>query len=389
MTTAAPHRFVVTSSPGLEGLLREELHGLGIKITADAPGTVSFDGTFDEAARVLVRSRLASRVLLTLRGFAAKNAAMLYDQVRRIDWPAAFGDCRSFAIRAYGVTESEDLKLSFVSLKIKDAICDEFRKRGYERPDVDRADPELRLEAFFRGGRCELSVDLAGLPLHRRGYRLEGGEAPLRESRAAGLLRFAGYDGTQKLIDPFCGSGTIAIEAALMLAQRAPALGRPVEDFAWYKILPAQRPVLEAALRTARAEAPAVASLEAKHILACDLSEKVLNSARENAKRAGVAALIDFRRADARELGVRESLIVTNPPYGERLEAAAATEILSAFTRQLKHYCSPCTLAVVLPRGPLEKAVGLKPAKKMDLDNGPIASRYLKFELFEGKRRPT
>ncbi len=222
-------RFLVTTAAGLESLLLEELADLGLEAEPTPAGALVLKTDWDGAARILTRSRIASRLLLSIREFSAGHAAMLYDQVRRIDWPKIFSPDDSIAIRGHGATHGTDYTLSFASLKIKDAICDEFRYSGLPRPDVDRADPRVRLTAFFHGGRCELSIDLSGRPLHRRGYREEGAAAPMRENRAAALLRFAGYDGSTPLVDPFCGSGTIVIEAALIALRRAPGLMRPLE----------------------------------------------------------------------------------------------------------------------------------------------------------------
>ena len=376
-------RFLVSSAPGLETLLADELRALGLAPTVEPSSSVTLVGDWPVAARVLVRSRIASRVHLSLRRFATRTQAMLYDQVRRIDWPAIFPSQCSIAVEAHGSAEGTDFSLSFATLKVKDAICDEFRKRGHPRPDVDRSNPDVRIQAFFYQGRGELSIDLAGEPLHRRGYRREGAEAPLRENRAAALLLFAGYDGSRPLVDPFCGSGTLVIEGALIATRTAPGLLRNVRSFALAKLFPEAEPVLAGEHRLAageRLERPPC------RILGSDISASTLEIARANANRAGVSDWLDLRCADAREITAPDAWIVSNPPYGERLEdPAAAMALLREFVHGVKHRSVGSRLALVLPRGDLEKSVGLRPEKKLAVESGPVGLRYLCYSIRAGK----
>ncbi len=379
------HRFFATTSPGLELLLEKELRSFGLQAELEPSGVVAFEGEWYEAAKVLLNSRVGSRVMLSLRRFSAKTSAMLYDQVRRIEWAKLFNSNQSIAVFAHGDIKETDYALSFAPLKIKDAICDEFRKFGVERPNVDRADPDLRLEAFIHGGRCELSVDITGEPLHKRGYRLKGADAPLRESRAAALLVFAGYDGSQRLVDPFCGSGSIVIEAAMIARKVAPGLLRAPNTWAMMKIFKESEPEFHRAYEEARAAV--IADTDVK-IFASDNNHKTLALARDNALRAKIKDSIKFEVLDARELMAPDSMIVCNPPYGERMgDEEEAIELIGAFTRQAKHHSAGSTLNFVLPRGPLEKAVGFKPSRKLFIENGPIPSVFLHFELYSGSRK--
>jgi putative N6-adenine-specific DNA methylase len=385
---APARRFLVTTAPGLEGLLADELREFGLVPTAEPGGVVVVNGDWPEAAAVATRSRIASRLLLSLRRFSAGNQAMLYHQVRRIDWRGLFPPTMSFAVHVAGaVPEGADFTLPFSALKIKDAVCDEFRKLGGPRPSVDRANPDVRLSAHFFQGQCELSIDLGGEPLHRRGYRKDGAEAPIRENRAAALLRFAGYDGSAPLVDPFCGSGTIVVEAALMALRKAPGLLRPAESYAGARVYPDFAAALAAA--RARAAAEALVELPAP-IVGSDESDGVLVAARANVRAAGLERLAGLRleRRDARSLEVAGGWVVSNPPYGERLEdQESAARLIGEFVRQLKHHGAGCRLALVLPRGPVEKSVGLKPAKRLAVESGPLGLRYLLFEMYAGTRR--
>ncbi len=380
-----PHRFLVTTGAGLEGLLREELEEMGLAPRPTPAGPLVLAGDWTAAATVLTRSRIASRLLLSLREFSARHQAMLYDQVRRVRWAELFSPERSLAVHTFGDPGRADFTLPYAALKIKDAVCDEYRHHGLPRPDVDRHEPDVRLTAFFFRGRCELSVDLSGAPLHRRGYREEGAEAPLRENRAAALLRFAGYDGSGPLLDPFCGSGTVAVEAALIALRRAPGLLRPVEGYAAAVLFPESvEPLGEARVRAsaeASEEAPAP-------ILGSDVSGDTLAVARSNAAKAGVAGAIRFDRADAREIEPPAGWIVTNPPYGERLgDEESAVALLDAFVSRVKHHGAGARLALVVPRGRLEKSVGLRPSRRLAVESGRLGLRFLVFEIYAGSRK--
>jgi len=376
-------RFIVTSAPGLEELLAQELITLDIEPTREPSGAVTFEGDWTHAARVLVGSRIAGRVHVSLRRFASASRAMLYDQVRRIDWPQLFDSTRSFSVKASGSTRGTDFTLSYAPLRIKDAVCDEFRKCGHLRPNVDRQDPDVRLSAFFHEGRCELSLDLCGEALHRRGYRKEGALAPLRENRAAALLLFCGYDGSKPFVDPFCGSGTLAIEAALIATRTAPGLLRPTERFAIVRLFPETTAILE----RVKERATLLRLDEPPHpITGRDLSGEALDVARSNARRAGMEHTVRFEAGDAREITAADSWIVTNPPYGERLgDVAEARELLDAFVRQVKHHAVGSTLGLVVPRGDLEKSVGLRPQKRLAVESGPLGLRYLCFAIRAGR----
>jgi len=376
-------RFVATASPGLETLLVEELGELGLLGTVEGAGAVAFHGEWKDAIEVLLRSRIASRLLWSLRRFSAKNVAMLYDQVRRLDWPTLVPPGLTIAVETTGTMPAADMVLSFATLKIKDAICDEYRKRGHERPNVERKDPDALILAHFADGRCEISLDLSGRPLHRRGYRIDGGAAPLRENRAAALLRFAGYDGTKPFVDPFCGSGTLVIEAALIALKVAPGTLREARDFALARLRPQERDALEAAWHRARRE---VRSQPDHPISGRDVSEKILKHARANAENAGLGKLVSFVQEDARESTVHDSFCVSNPPFGERLgDREEAAALLTAYVNRLKHHGGNTRLAFILPAGGLEKAVGLRASGKLPLENGPLPSKFLRYDVFQSK----
>lgn len=381
-------RFLVTCAPGLEKLLFEEcveILGPEVPCELEESRIVSFRGGWPEVSRLIIRTRLASKVLLSIRDFAARNAAMLYDQVRRVSWPDYFSSAQTFAVYAHGNIATSDMANSFAPLKIKDAICDEFRKKGSDRPNVDRLAPDVVIEAFFYDGRCELSMDMVGGPLHRRGYRQTSAQAPLRENRAAALLRFAQYDPMRPFNDPFCGGGTIAVEAALIALKRAPGLLHASDEYSIYRLFSAARLAFESAREEASSER--VRKLEAP-LLASDISPQELKVAQANAARAGVERHLFFELKDARKIVAPDSQIICNPPFGERLgEAEDAATLLGEFTRQAKHACAGSTLTFALARGPLEKAVGFKPSRKLAVENAEVPLIFLQYQLYAGSSK--
>jgi 23S rRNA G2445 N2-methylase RlmL len=377
--------FTATCPPGLEGLLQAELEELGLHPFPESHGAVGFKGSWPEAGRALARSAIASRVLLRVRDFAARNPEMVYDQVRRLPWPDIFPLEYSFMITTHGVAP-DGHSLNLLTLKIKDAICDEFRKlKNGQRPMVNRNEADVRLEAHFFDNRCVLSMDLSGVPLHRRGYRPDGGEAPLRENRAAALLRFAGWPREQAFLDPFCGSGTLVIEAACAATGLAPASLHDWRRWTGCRLSEELAAAVEGEIKGAR-EAAKLSGLP--QIRGCDLSNNQVRRARENAERAGFGKLVSFEVADARKLEQPELCIVTNPPYGERLETQEdAVRLIADFTRQLKHSCPGSELNMIVPRGALEKAVGFKPKRKLPFRTGTIDTIFLNFPIYAGSKR--
>lgn len=380
-----PRGFLVTTAPGLETLLAGELSDLGIAVEAGATGPLPVKGGWSEAARVIVRSRIASRLLYPVGAFAAPRHAVLYDAAKRIRWSRIIPPGATIAVHAVGNPAGTDYVLVYGALRIKDAVCDAFRAAGLPRPNVDRHAPDVRIVAFFNAGRCSLSLDLVGEPLHKRGYREEGAQAPLRENRAAALLRFAGYDGSRPFVDPFCGSGTLVIEAAMLAARRAPGLLRGTDRLPCVRLFPESR----RALAEERDRAAAEALPRAPHpVIGRDRDPEALAAARRNAERAGVATFVRLERGDALEVEAPDSFLVSNPPYGERLESAeTAAHLLREYVHRVKHHAVGSRLAVVVPRGPLEKAVGLKPSAKLATESGDTVLRFLRFDLYAGSRK--
>ncbi len=271
------------------------------------------------------------RVLISVAEFDCSDGDALYDGTRVFDWTEYLNATTTLAVSAVS-RESELSHTMFIAQRVKDAVVDQLRERLGARPDVDRRDPDVALFVRLHRDRATVYLDLAGDSLHRRGYRQAVGEAPLKETLAAAMIRLAGWKGDRPFVDPMCGSGTLALEADLMARRIAPGLGRERFGFErWANFDPAAA----ARLSALRAQARAEALSEGPEILASDVDEQVLVQARENARRAG--SRISIRAARIKELVGTEppGLICTNPPYGERLKVKRSlwTEIARALSR--------------------------------------------------------
>ena len=312
-------RFFVTCSKGTEGALRRELAALRLRGVRGERGGVAFEGELEAGMRACLHSRVGMRVLLQLAHFPAADAAALYDGVRTVDWRTWLTARTTLAVEAT-VRDSGITHSGFAALKVKDGVVDALRDALGARPDVDVHDPDVRVVLHLAGDAADLALDLAGDPLHRRGYRVGMTPAPLKESLAAAVLALGGVDPARAFVDPMCGSGTLAIEQALAARHVAPGLGRSFGFQRW----PCYRGRLQSAWDRMKDEArQAVLPSAPAPLLARDFSARALEAARRNAAAAGVAGDIRFERGDVRDLvppaGVDPGTVCANPPYGERL----------------------------------------------------------------------
>ncbi|HEX7624413.1 MAG TPA: THUMP domain-containing protein [Anaeromyxobacteraceae bacterium] len=314
--------FFATCAKGTEGALRRELVALKLRHVKGDRGGVTFDGELAAGMRACLHSRVAMRVLLELARFPAADNAQLYEGVRALSWTDWLTARTTLAVEAT-VRDSAITHSGFAALKVKDAVVDALRDRLGARPDVDPKDPDVSIVLHLAGDQATLSLDLAGEPLHKRGYRTLMTPAPLKETLAAAMLSLAGVERDQPFIDPMCGSGTLAIEHALAARGLPPGLSRPFGFQRW----PAYRGQLQSLWDRMKEEARHSALPRAPApILARDLFTKALDAARRNAAAAGVLEDIRFEKGDVRDLapeaGQDSGTICMNPPYGERLMGA-------------------------------------------------------------------
>jgi 23S rRNA G2445 N2-methylase RlmL len=349
---------------------------LRIRAPKGDTGGVSFEGSFEDAMKVCLWSRVAMRVLMEVGRFEARDADALYRGARDIDWTAHLSTTTTFAVSA-SVQDSPTLRHSgFAALKVKDAVVDALRARLGARPDVAPDDPDVALFLHLRGAEARLYLDLAGEPLHRRGYRVAMTEAPLKETLAAAVLALGRVEAALPFIDPMAGSGTLAIEHALAARKIAPGLHRRFGFERWPSFEPR---LLEHLKKTAR---QAILPTAPAPIWAEDSSPEAISAARRNAEAAAVATDIRFAVTDISALApsATPGTLCFNPPYGERLAAPDLDQLYRRIAQAIGRMRG--WAAVILAGNPgLPHAIGGKPELSHRLWNGPIETRLLRYRL--------
>jgi 23S rRNA G2445 N2-methylase RlmL len=380
-------RFFATCAKGTEGALRRELSALRLPAVRGDRGGVSFEGPLEAGMRACLHARTAMRVLLELARFPAPSPEALYEGARGIAWDEWLTVRTTLAVEAT-VTSSAITHSGYAALKVKDAAVDVLREKLGARPDVDPKDPDVRVVLHLARDEAALSLDLAGEPLHRRGYRGASTVAPLKETLAAAILALGGVEPEAPFVDPMAGSGTLAIEHVLRARRIAPGLGRAFGFQRW----PMYRGGPQSAWDRMKAEArAAILPAAPAPVLARDLHTKALEAAHRNVAAAGVAADVTIERADARELQpiAASGFLVTNPPYGERLMAGeedprVQQKKLAGFYRGLAEMLArhSAWTAVILSGNPLlERAIGMRPEVDHRLWNGPLEAHLLKYRI--------
>ncbi len=375
----AHHRLVATAAAGTEDLLAGELSALGLPPIHRSRGAVEFQGSLQDALRACLSLRTAMRVLLPIARVPAAGPDSLYASLRALPWQDHLDLRRTFAIEVAGRTEGLDHSL-FAAQKAKDAIADALRERLGARPDVDVRDPDVRIVLHLWRGQADVSLDVAGESLHRRGWRARTHRASLRETLAAAVLLGSGFTADRPFIDPMCGAGTIAIEAALLVAGRAPNVFRRFGAERWPAFGEADR----RALATLREEARARVRRDGPPIFASDRDPEAVEAARQNARRAGVE--IRFSVADARLLAPLDppGLVASNPPYGGHEGGGGGLKQLKSFYHALGarlRQLSGHTLALLAGSPAFESAFGLRPVSRRALFNGPLPVTLLVYRI--------
>lgn len=376
-----PERLTIfaTAALGTEDLLAAELKSLGAVRPKQDRGGVRFLANLNEALWVCLWTRLAMRVLYPLGEADVRGAEGLYEAARMLPWEEHLSARSTFAVEAT-LRDSEHAHSGFVALKIKDAIADRLREKLGSRPDVDTKDPAVRVVAHLAKQHLSLSLDLAGESLHRRGYRVRPTTAPLKETLAAAILASAGYTGEEPLVDPMCGSGTIAIEAGLIATRTAPGLLRQFAVERW----PHMGHTARQALSSLRVEAKAAGRKAPFPITARDKDEESLEAAKKNVEAARLGGLINLELADATRAGPPEGppgLLVTNPPYGDRLGAGGQKGMKSFYFKLGEQLATwKGWRQVVLSGNPaFESAFHARPVNRRELWNGPIDCTLLSY----------
>ncbi|MEX0729297.1 MAG: bifunctional 23S rRNA (guanine(2069)-N(7))-methyltransferase RlmK/23S rRNA (guanine(2445)-N(2))-methyltransferase RlmL [Aquisalimonadaceae bacterium] len=377
------HRLFATAPRGLEGLLAEEIRAIGAGDAREQRGGVVFSGTLELAYRVCLWSRIANRVLLPLANFEAADADALYAGVRTIPWPEHLGPGATLAVDFTGVRAAVSHS-RYAMQRVKDAVVDVMRERTGDRPSVDTEAPDLRINTHMAGESVIVAVDLSGDSLHRRGYREPGIIAPLKENLAAAVLLRGGWPELAAsgggFVDPMCGSGTLAIEAAWMAGDTAPGLLRTRFGFLGWKghDATAWKDLVDEALERQEAAAGHLPP-----IVAYDHDSAAVRQALANVQRAGLVGVVHVEKRELAEASppthVTGGLVAINPPYGERL--SLDRELVPLYARlgdTLREHFQGWR--VVLLSG-ADAEIGLRPERHWTLYNGPIICRLERFEL--------
>jgi len=388
--TARLLNYFAVCPRGLEPALADELDGLGAQSVRTESGGVAFSGAQDTGYSANLHSRIASRILWQVgrRGYTAEQH--LYDATQEIRWQDLI--CPGQTLRV-DVTASRSplTSLEFAMLRIKDGIVDRLRSLRGERPSIDRQDPDVRVFAYLDERTVTLYLDLSGEPLFKRGWRADKGEAPLKENLAAGLLALSGWTPDVPLFDPFCGSGTIVIEAASIATRRAPGLARSFaferlasfDRHAWRRLLSRAQEVVDDSVDTL--------------IVGSDISTRIIEQAQINAGLAGLATLLSDGRlrltaGDARTSAAPadHGMIISNPPYGEQStpRSSSVPKMMGEVGDHLKAAFPGWHAWFLTSDRQLPRQMRLAESRKPVLYNGALECRFFRFELVGGRYRP-
>ena len=379
MTT---YSLFVTCPRGLEAPLSQELEQLKCQDIRAVDGGVACKGSMEQVYRINLHSRTASRVLLRLTKSGYRSEQDIYKAAKNIRWTNWFDLEQTFKVKVEG-KRAQVKSLDFVGLKIKDAVCDVFRDACDARPSVGKIRPDIRIHAFIDERDIQIFIDTSGEALFKRGYRQDTGEAPMRENLAAGLLLLAGYDGTQPFQDPFCGSGTIVIEAAWIATRRAPGLMRrfgfeKLKNFdaaLWKKLQH------EAETQIRPAPAP---------ISGGDNDRYMIRAAVANAQAAEVDTFIRFEVKDAQDArpNGEGGILISNPPYGVRLaEVQALQALYPQLGAWLKQHYAGWLAGMFTGDRDMPKFMRLSPKRKIPLYNGNLDCRLFLMDMVKGSNR--
>ncbi|MFW5394310.1 MAG: putative N6-adenine-specific DNA methylase [Candidatus Accumulibacter regalis] len=375
--------FFASCPRGLETLLAEDLAMAGASDLKQISGGVHFFAEWPVCYRLNLHSRIATRVLCRVAHARYAKEEDIYQLALETAWPKWFVPEQTIRVDVNAV-KSPLKSIDFVTLRIKDAICDRFRRDFGRRPSVDTRQPDVRIQGFISSDECTLYLDTSGAPLYQRGFRQKTVEAPLRENLAAGILRLSGWQPGIPLLDPMCGSGTFLLEAAQIALGLAPGARR---DFAFQNLLNFDAAAWQALHDAARAgEKPVVDA----RIFGSDVSPVAVRAALANLDRAGLLPAVSLRSGDllAIDAPASSGIMVSNPPYGERVssddELAAFYPLLG---QALKQRFAGWTCYLISADTRLPKMVRLTPSKKTPLFNGALDCRLYEFRMVAGSNR--
>lgn len=375
--------FFATCPRGLEGVLAEELAALGAQDVRPVDGGTGFRGPYALCYRVNLESRIASRVLWRVGHCRYRDETDIFSAARKLRWTQWFGPQQTIRVDTAAI-KSPLQSLDFITLRVKDAVCDVLRDAEGERPSVDTRQPDVRIHVFLTRDEVVFYLDTSGEALFKRGWRGATGEAPLRENLAAGILRLAGWTPDQALLDPMCGSGTFLVEAALMATRRAPGLNR---TFGFEKL----RNFDHKAWDTLHQQVAAQENKSIKTMIyGYDRSGDAIAQARLNVAALGLEQRIELKQCSFEDSKppTASGVLITNPPYGVRLEEL--DELAAWYPKLgdiLKQRYSGWTAYILTADLRLTKLMRLKASRRTPLYNGALECRLFKYELVAGSMR--
>ena len=375
-------KIVAKTFAGLEDVLASEIRALGAESVSVERRAVSFMGDQALMYKANFHLRTALKILKPIAEFEVGKRDELYDHAKKIPWNKYLALGKSFAIDST-VQSEMFVNTMYASLKVKDAIVDQFREETGKRPSVNAENPDVRINVYLMGNRCILSLDSSGESLHKRGYRVGQGDAPLNEVLAAGMILLTGWHGEKDFIDPMCGSGTLLIEAALIAKGIPPGMYRKSFGFE-------QWPDFNETLFSEICNGDYEKETNCK-IYGSDISIKDIAIAKANIKSASLSKVRELKVEDVIDLmpTTSEGIIITNPPYGERMKPQSIAELYASIGNTLKNRFTGFEAWIISSSLDGLKSIGLKPAKKIDLFNGALACSYRCFELFRGTHKQT
>jgi len=374
--------FLAKTFYGFEPLLEKELRKLGAKNIKSINRAVSFEGDLGFLYKANLSLRTALRILMPIGFFPVKNQTDLYRAIDRIDWSKWFSADQSFIIDVTLFSDHFNHSL-FIAQKAKDAIVDQFSKKEGNRPSVTTENPDIRIQLHLQGDQLTISLDSSGNSLHQRGYRIETNIAPINEVLAAGILLHSGWEGKTYFYDPMCGSGTLAIEAAMIACNIPPSLNRATFSFMNWKNFNAE--LFEVIRNSSLSKVREFRG----HIYASDKAPSAVRKAQENIEKAGLEEYISVVRSDFFFADRPSNVplhVVFNPPYGERLSIDADV-FYGKIGDTLKKEYQGCEAWFITANIEALKSVGLRPSRKIKMFNGKLESRLVNYELYEGSRK--
>jgi putative N6-adenine-specific DNA methylase len=383
MTTTGDNlRFVAKTMQGLAPVVSRELLKIGAREIEEHHRAVSFVGDLGTLYKANYMLRTALRILFPIAELEVNNEKELYEAIRSIDWSQWMTADDTLAVDC---TLNSDFfnHSQYVALKTKDAIVDQFRDATGRRPSVDLDEPTLRINIHISDTKMTVSLDSSGSSLHKRGYRVDTGKAPMNEVLAAGLIQLSGWERHQRLIDPMCGSGTILIEAAMSAANIPAGFFRPFFGFTKWKNFDEElwTKITEGAISRISEEPVDLTGIE--------ISPNVIRKAKANILEARVEDMIKLFNADFRSWTPPEGrgLLIMNPPYGERMDNDDLEELYVSIGTTLKKKYSGYDAWLVTSSMEGIKHIGLRPSRKITVFNGPLECKFLKFEMYSGTKK--